>query len=104
MLSSLVVDNLIAQGERLSSAAQIAYFYCAIEPERVDPEHILRSVARQLVCKSVDKPIHRSALEKHRGFVKDSPQPLKLSFDDAIELILAVLDESPATIIIDAMD
>lgn len=75
-----------------------------MEPERADPEHILCSIARQLVCKSVDKPIHRFALEKHSSFVKDSPQPLKLSIDDAIELILAVLDESPATIVIDAMD
>ncbi|KAJ5370546.1 uncharacterized protein N7496_006638 [Penicillium cataractarum] len=106
-LISLVVDDLIAQGEKVSSPAPIAYFYCArnqMEPERADPEHILCSIARQLVCKSVDYPIHHSALNKHKEYVQDSPQPLKLSIDDAIELILAVLDETPATIVIDALD
>lgn len=101
------MDDLVAQGEKASSSAPIAYFYCAknqMEPERADPEHILCSIARQLVCKSVEKPIHQSALNKHKEFVKDSPQPMKLSIDDAIEMILAVLDEAPATIIIDAID
>jgi hypothetical protein len=52
----------------------------------------------------VEQPIHQAALKKHKEFVKDSPQPMKLSIEDAIEIILAVLDEVPATIVIDAMD
>lgn len=101
------MDDLIAQGENVSSSAPVAYFYCArnqMEPERADPEHVLCSIARQLVCKSVNQSIHHFALGKYKRFVKDSPQPVKLSIEDAIAMILAVLDDSPATIVIDAID
>ncbi|KAF8846948.1 hypothetical protein BDZ45DRAFT_565841, partial [Acephala macrosclerotiorum] len=64
------------------SPAPLALFYClrAVgEPERADPDEILRCILKQLSCSTANLPIREP-------------------------LIVALLNENPATIVIDALD
>ncbi|KAH6669479.1 hypothetical protein B0J14DRAFT_431832, partial [Halenospora varia] len=73
-----VIEFLNERGSSVTASAPLAFFYCvrnASEPERADPDEILRSILKQLSCARSDMPI-----------------------------ILELLDENPAIIIIDALD
>jgi hypothetical protein len=94
-----------------TGSAPIAYFYCArdaAEPERADPAEIMRSILKQLSCSKSDLPIREPVAKKYKDMKKeadgDGCELEKLTIAECVELILAVLESNPVTIIIDALD
>ena len=89
------------------SAAPIAYFYCArnaAEPERANPESVLLSIARQLSGSDITKPICGATAQRYAGLRKKGLDGRKLSRQETVALILELLENSPATLVIDALD
>jgi hypothetical protein len=91
--------------------APIAYFYCArneTEPERANPEEIMRSILKQLSCITSDlpvrEPVAKSYEEKRKEADCEGNDLMKLTLKECVDLILALLETNPATIIIDALD
>lgn len=104
---SLVVDKHIADGQSNSQQIPLAYFYCSrdtSEPQRADPEEILRSIARQLSSIDVDLPIRAAAKLKYREVRQQAFDPPKLSPEESKQLILSLTDDNPATIVVDGLD
>ena len=93
------------------ASAPIAYFYCvrnAAEPERADPDEIMRSILKQLSCSNsglpVREPVAKMYKERKEEADEDGCEPEKLTVTECVKLILALLESNPATIIIDALD
>lgn len=110
MLASKVIDSFLS--EKQVSSTPFAYFYCArnaFEWERSDPDHILRSLVRQMVfvgdtARSARETLtieyrRRKAEARVDGFAV--PQ-LRLS--DCNKALLDITLVSPAVIVIDAID
>ena len=105
--SSLVIDRFVDDFEADRSLNPI-YFYCqrnSAEPERSDPEAILRSLVRQMSCLrpggALLQPV-RDFYDKRKkeGFAAGSPDS-----DDCTALILVITKHRPmTTIVIDALD
>ncbi|KAI9787444.1 MAG: hypothetical protein M1816_007492 [Peltula sp. TS41687] len=88
----------------------MAYFYCAraeAEKERANPEEIVWAILKQL-CSGPASTIHelvRNEYEKRkRDAEQDGSEPEKLRLEESANLILALTDRDPATIVIDALD
>ncbi|PVH75425.1 hypothetical protein DL98DRAFT_427615, partial [Cadophora sp. DSE1049] len=94
------------------NVAPLAYFYCNAsesEPERRTPEGVLRSLTRQLtVSKSPQPTIHSAVLALYSRLSDDAKadgfEMTKAKISDCVELILAALEDNPATLVIDALD
>lgn len=87
----------------------IAYFYCArddAEPERANPDDILRTVLEQLSSSNSSLPIREPVVQayKEKKVEARGRTPEKLMRDETVEVILAILQSNPAIIIIDALD
>lgn len=87
----------------------IAYFYCVrntAEPERANPDEILRSILKQLSFSERDlrirEPVVKAYKEKREEAKGHNPE--KLMLDETVEVILALLETNPANIVIDALD
>lgn len=111
-LASAVVDSFLKESSKQTCPAPTAYFYCAknaSEPERADPDEIMRSIVRQLTLTSpTQRLVHeallieygrREAEAKIDGF--DLP---RLRIDECVRLILNVTGSNPAAIVVDALD
>ena len=112
ILASAVVDSVLKQNSEKTQHAQLAYFYCAkngFEPERSDPDDILRSLVRQLTFSTeTQKNVYeglvidyerREAEAKLDGF--DVP---RLRTGECIKMILDLTALNPLVLIIDAID
>jgi hypothetical protein len=102
-----VIDELLHEASNVKTPAPIAYFYCArdsAEPQRAEPDEILRSIARQLSSQAVDEPIRYPTKRRYDQLRKRSSQVPRLGPDDCLSLIVSLLDEIPATIVLDALD
>jgi ankyrin repeat protein len=112
ILCSHVIDETTGGTLLMSSNAPVAFFYCSSaesEQDRRDTISVLRSLARQLMAAVSRHPrIHSAALAaydsklaaaKQHGFDLLSP-----SVSECESLILAALEDNPATIVIDALD
>jgi hypothetical protein len=86
----------------------LAYFYCTrnpAEPERADPEEILRSIVRQLSCPSPGCPIMKPVTAKYNQREEDSFELTKLALEECLELIIQLTELYPSTtIVLDALD
>lgn len=87
----------------------IASFYCVrstAEPERADPDEILRSILKQLSSPSPDLRIREPVVKAYKEKMEEAKEhnPEKLMLDETVEVILALLETNPAIIIIDALD
>jgi hypothetical protein len=94
-----------------STAAPIAYFYCArdsAEPERANPDEIMRSILKQVSGSKSDQSICPPILKMYQGRLReaeeDGSEITRLNIDECVALILSVAEETPMTIIIDALD
>lgn len=109
-LASKMIDSFLS--EKRVSSTPFAYFYCArnaFERERSDPDHILRSLVRQMVfvgdtARTARESLtieyrRRKAEAKVDGF--DVPQ---LRVSDCNRVLLDIMWASPAVIVIDAID
>lgn len=73
--SYTVIELFKNESCMIRSTAPIAYFYCArniSEPQRADPDEIMRSILKQLSCSKSDVPINRS--RKHTEGEKKKPK------------------------------
>jgi hypothetical protein len=91
--------------------APLSYFYCArntAESQRSDPDEILRSILKQLSCTLPDLPIREPVanayMKKRAEAEADGCELEKLTLVECVELILALMERNPATIVIDALD
>jgi hypothetical protein len=89
----------------------IAYFYCmrdTAQPERGEPEEILRAILKQLVCSTPKEHFYNPVDNVYNTMKKEARErgekPSALKLQECVDLILEITSENPATIIIDALD
>ncbi|ERF76446.1 hypothetical protein EPUS_07326 [Endocarpon pusillum Z07020] len=106
-----VIRRLLEENSNVTNPAPVAYFYCKrnpAEPKRTEPCEVMRSLLKQLASLGPDYPIRYplvQAYEKRAEAVDaDASCVLQLSALECVPVILEILDQSPATIIIDAFD
>lgn len=112
MLSSMVVDSLLSERATNPTTAPFAYFYCAdyeAEPERGQPDKIMRSIVRQLTVSAQPQRKVRDAVlseyERRRAEAElDGFEAKTLQVKDCVRLILDVTNSDPVTIVLDAVD
>ena len=108
-LVSRIIDVML--DGRKAGQSLTAFFYCArstAEPERGKPAEILGAILRQLCSSKPDKPIRALVTKEYeirrQKADDDCSRVRKLSVEDCTRLILELAEETPATIIIDALD
>jgi hypothetical protein len=85
----------------------IAYFYCArdnADPQRAEPEEILGSIARQLSGIDINMPIRSPTIKIYQRVLSHRFSARRLTIHETVELILQLMNENPATLIVDALD
>lgn len=69
---------------------------------------MLRALLKQTACKESIGPIREHVLREYnkrkREAEEDGLEPSRLSENSSTQLLLEVVDQSPATIVIDALD
>ncbi|EHK98358.1 hypothetical protein M7I_5831 [Glarea lozoyensis 74030] len=68
----MVIEKLLHERSVSSSAAPLAFFYCArnsAEPERSDPNQVLRAIVKQLASESVKLPIRQALVDEYNARV-----------------------------------
>lgn len=80
------------------------YFFCSrntAEPERADPEHILRSLLRQVLDLPGGAPLHQTIKDRY----DQRPVEGDVSAEEASDIIVSIIEGRPITyIVIDALD
>lgn len=106
---SSVIEMFRGEDGLNSSPTPMAFFYCArdpVEPERAEPEEIISCILEQLSSLGnglpTREPVTRRYI-KRKNEAKNQP-PESLELNESVETILELLEENPATIIIDALD
>jgi hypothetical protein len=106
-----VIECLTKHNSSNAASAPIAHFYCArnaAELERADPDEIMRSILKQLSCMTLQQPIREPVVGTYKRRKEeadnDGSEPTKLTLEECVGLILALLETNPATIVIDALD
>lgn len=109
---SLVIDELISSNNVGTSQTELsAYFYCnrnPAEPERSDPDEVMRCILKQLCSRTAAQPVRAPVadtfMQRMEEAEDDGLDPSKLSLSECTALIIKVLEQDPAIIIIDALD
>lgn len=109
ILVSSVIEHLYSENFENKQAAPISYFYCtrnAAEPERANPDEILRCILEQLSFSGVDPSMREAVVEAYKKKKKEAKgrAPEKLSLSETVELVPLLLENNPAIIVIDALD
>lgn len=103
------IELLTQESSANPEPAPFAYFYCSrntAEPERAIPDEILRCILEQLSSSDVSEPIREPVVRKYKEKKMEAKgrNPEKLMLDETVDVILALLETNPATIVIDALD
>ena len=109
MLIAHVIEYLQARSSLETSPAPIAYFYCArnsTEPERADPEEVLRCILEQLSTSDEDQPVREPVVKAYLSRKKEARgrKPERLGLLETVQTILELLEANPAIIVIDGLD
>jgi hypothetical protein len=102
----LLVD-ILRENPLNAQTEALAYVYCTrstSEPERAEPDSILRSIVRQLTIASKDISIREPTLRKYRELQEHGFDQRQLTLEEVKTLILELLVNTPTTIVIDALD
>jgi hypothetical protein len=106
-----VIEHLQKESATTTSPAPIAFFYCVRaegEPQRADPDEILRCILKQLSCSKANLPVREPVarlFKKRQDDADDTgDEPAKLTGTECEKSIVSLLEQNPATIIIDALD
>ena len=106
-----VIEHLYKEAETMASPAPVAFFYCIRaegEPQRADPDEIMRCILKQLSFSKANLPVREAVAGVYRKRKQEADDigcdPEKLSLAECEKLIVALLEDNPATIIIDALD
>jgi len=110
--SHLAIAHLLMEASTDEGVTPLAFFYCArnpSEPERADLDEIMRSILKQLCHSDPCIPTREQVVTVYKRVKKkalddDIDDPPKLTMMECQPLILAILDESPASIVLDALD
>ena len=89
-----------------TNSSPVAYFYCSrdtAEPERSKSEEVLRCIARQLSTSIDGHRIREPLLCTYRK-AKSEGLEERLTLEEAVDFIIELAEENPATIVIDALD
>ncbi|TGO19455.1 hypothetical protein BTUL_0004g00930 [Botrytis tulipae] len=110
VLTSAVIESLGQESSSMGTAAPVAYFYCSrntAEPERANPEEVLRSILEQVSSNTAELPIRKPVVEVYQNLKKENrgltPQE-RLSLDETTEVLLKILQVDPFYVVIDALD
>ncbi|KAK8179639.1 hypothetical protein BC567DRAFT_81212 [Phyllosticta citribraziliensis] len=108
-LTSLVIDRYLKQGNRQSPMGLSAFFYCNLgEAGRSSPEEILRCLLKQLCSATAKEPIREPVATTYRRRKEeaddDGGDPFKLSIKECVSQIVAIFDENPGILVVDALD
>jgi hypothetical protein len=106
---SSLIKHLGHESPANTQPVPIAYFYCVrntAEPERANPDEILRSILKQLSSSEPDLRIREPVVKAYKEKKEEAKghDPEKLMLDETVEAILALLETNPANIVIDALD
>ncbi|ATZ54933.1 hypothetical protein BCIN_11g02450 [Botrytis cinerea B05.10] len=110
VLTSAVIESLCQEASSMGTAAPVAYFYCSrntAEPERANPEEVLRSILEQVSSNTANLPIRKPVVEVYKNLKKDNrglPPQERLSLDETTEVLLEILQVDPFYVVIDALD
>lgn len=106
-----VIEHIRQENDTSESPAPLALFYCLRAEgatERADPDEILRCILKQLSCKTANLPIREPVAswykEKNQEAEDDGSELDRLNVKECVKLIIDLLEENPATIVIDALD
>ena len=106
-----LIELLSLDASTEKASAPIAYFYCArnaAEPKRANPDEIMRSILKQLSCTKSDLPVLEpvpTVYKEKKEIADDSGCEIEsLELAECVKCILAHLEKTPATLIIDALD
>ncbi|KAL4970636.1 ankyrin repeat-containing domain protein [Aspergillus stella-maris] len=94
-----------------ASPIPCAYFYCdnlPAEPDRSDPDSILRSIVRQLAVEAANGYISQTVLsvyeKRRKACALDQADLVKLGLDESVSLLLELTMSNPAYIMVDSLD
>jgi ankyrin repeat protein len=112
ILSSLVVDESTSISSPAHAKAALAFFYCSAsvsEPDRRNAAGVLRSLVRQLTIAASRHPkIHSAVLAVYDSKVEAAKlhgfDLTPLHVHECEDLVVAALEDNPATLVIDALD
>ncbi|KAF7951700.1 hypothetical protein EAE96_006999 [Botrytis aclada] len=110
VLTSAVIESLCQEASVIGTAAPVAYFYCSrntAEPERANPEEVLRSILEQVSSNTANLPIRKPVVEVYKNLKKENrglPPQERLSLDETTEVLLEILQVDPFYVVIDALD
>jgi hypothetical protein len=106
-----VIEHLSKENKGDACPAPLAFSYCVRsegELERANPDEIMRCLLKQLSCSNASLPIREpvgNAYKERQQEAEDHGCDVeKLPVTECEELIIALLENNPATIIIDALD
>ncbi|KAF7931270.1 hypothetical protein EAE99_003741 [Botrytis elliptica] len=110
VLTSAVIESLCQESSSMGTAAPVAYFYCSrntAEPERANPDEVLRSILEQVSSNTANLPIRKPVVEVYTKLKKEnrglSPQE-RLNLHETTEVLLKILQVDPFYVVIDALD
>ena len=95
------------------SINRTAFFFCSSDSvhtgsneafSRSDPEEALRSLVSQLATSQESNHVAPILQGKYNTFGPDSDQSINLPYSDCIEIIVAISESTPVTIVLDAFD
>lgn len=105
------IQLFLKQAQLQTTTAPVAFFYCiraTAEPERANPEEIMRALLKQLAKARTDSPLRSSVVAKfehaRQEAMEDGSVLVPLTIDECVSLILEILENTSAIIIIDALD
>ncbi|KAF8865087.1 hypothetical protein BDZ45DRAFT_580955, partial [Acephala macrosclerotiorum] len=110
VLVSSVIEDIRQEQSGNLNAAPLAYFYCsrdAGEPERANPEEIMRSILEQVASNTAELPIREPVVEIYKEKKRENrglPPKEPLTLGETIDSLLKIFEENPVTIVIDALD
>ena len=105
-----VIRELEPSSQKLN---RTAFFFCSSDSvhtgsneafSRSDPEEALRSIVSQLAASQESNHVAPLLQGKYNTLGPDSDQSMNLPYSDCIEIIIAVSESTPVTIILDAFD
>src|SRR6266516_2352350 len=102
---SFVIDTIKEQSGGNNVA--LAYFYCKRnnEPDRQDPDAILRAIVKQLGCLRIGLPLQSAIVEEYNSRELDGFSKGLLQLSTSRDIILKLTNVYPqTTIVLDALD
>lgn len=99
--------NTLRSNQLNAQTEAVAYFYCTqntSEPQRAEPDSILRSILRQLTTEISNSSIREPTIKKYQELQEHGFDLRQLTIEEVKVLLQQLLINTPTTIIIDALD